>query len=331
MLVQLGRRVLSYAVMSFVATSVAYLAAVSFLRPDLRLLAATPHPAPEQVRARLAAYGLDPAATPLQRYVDWVGGVVLHGDWGRSPSGAPIGAEFLDHALVSGRLMLLATVLQIVCGVALGVFAATSHRRLPDRALTTACYVVACVPAPVAYLWVQLGGLELNARAGRRLVYVSGMSSPVPPEGAAAQAADLAAHLVLPTIALTLLGVGGFYLLQRAVLLDEVEADYVRTARAKGLTRGQAIRRHAVRTSFVPVAQNISFALPAVFAGAFVVESVFAWDGLGRYTLDAITRTQDVNATVASIAFGCALFAGGAVVADAGVSLIDPRVRRGDW
>lgn len=250
---------------------------------------------------------------------------------GRSPSGAPIGAEFLDHALVSGRLMLLATVLQIVCGVALGVFAATSHRRLPDRALTTACYVVACVPAPVAYLWVQLGGLELNARAGRRLVYVSGMSSPVPPEGAAAQAADLAAHLVLPTIALTLLGVGGFYLLQRAVLLDEVEADYVRTARAKGLTRGQAIRRHAVRTSFVPVAQNISFALPAVFAGAFVVESVFAWDGLGRYTLDAITRTQDVNATVASIAFGCALFAGGAVVADAGVSLIDPRVRRGDW
>ena len=327
MLGYLLRRTGGYAVMTAVATSIAYLAAVTFLRPESRLLQASPRPTEEDVRIRLAGYGLDPAASALERYRQWLEGVLLRWDWGRSPNGSPIAAEFLDRAAVSGRLLLLATVLQIVLGVALGVYTAARQHRLPDRTVTWLSYLLACVPAPVVYLWVQMAGIFGNAGAGRRIVYVSGMSSPVPPEGVWARLADDAAHLLLPTLALTLVGYGGYQLLQRAVLLDEVDSDYVRTARAKGLTRGQAIRRHALRTSFVPVAQNVAFALPAVFAGSFVVEQVFAWEGLGTYTLEAVTRTQDVNATVAAIAFGCALFALGALLADASVGLLDPRVR----
>lgn len=331
MLGYLARRLGAYAVMTFVATSIAYLAAVSFLRPDLRLLAATPRPAPEVVQARLADFGLDPTASAWERYGHWLHGVVTAWDWGNSPGGTPVSAEFVERALVSGRLMLLATLLQIVLGVALGVFCAVRHHRPSDRVITTASFVIACLPAPVAFLWVQMAGIFTNAYAshylGQRLVYVSGMGSPVPPEGFWAGLGDQAAHLVLPTIALTLLGYGGYHLLQRSVLLDDVDSDYVRTARAKGLTRAQAIRRHALRTSFVPVAQNIAFALPAVFAGAFVVEAVFAWEGLGSYTLDALTRTQDVNAVVASMAFGCVLFAVGAIAADVVIEIIDPRAR----
>lgn len=284
MLGYLGRRLFGYAVMTFIATSIAYLAAVIFLRPELRYLAATPRPTPEAVRGRLAQIGLDPSATAWERYGQWLHGVLTAWDWGYSPDGTPVGAEFLDRALVSGRLMLLATVLQILLGVGLGQFCAVRYHGLSDRLITTVSFVIACLPAPVAFLWVQLAGIFANAYAepllGRRLVFVSGMSSPVPPEGFWARVGDVAAHLALPTIALTMLGYGGYQLLQRAVLLDEVRADYVRTARAKGLTREQAIRRHALRTSFVPVAQNIAFVLPAVFAGAFVVESVFAWEGL---------------------------------------------------
>lgn len=321
------QRLLAYALMTFAATSIAYVAAVSLLRPELMLLQVTPRPTVEAVQARLADYGLDPAASVFERYTHWLSGVLLHWDWGSSPNGVPIGADFLQRAAVSGRLMLVATLAQIVLGVALGVYTATRRYRLPDRALTTLSFLIACVPAPVAYLWVQMAGTFANAGAGRRLVYVSGMASPVPPEGAWARLLDQLAHLALPTVALTLVGYGTYQLLQRAVLLDHVESDHVRAARARGLTRGQAIRRHALPTSFAPVAQNVAFALPAIFAGSFVVEDVFAWEGLGRYTLEAITRTQDVNAAVASIAFGCALFAVGAIAADVTAGLVDPRIR----
>lgn len=321
------RRLLTYALMTFVATSIAYLAAVTFLRPEFVLLQVTPRPSVEAVQARLAGHGLDPSASAVERYLQWAGGVLLHWDWGSSPTGVPIGAEFVERAAISGRLMLVATIAQIVLGVALGVYTATRQYRPADRALTTLSFVLACIPAPVAYLWVQMAGIFANAGAGRRLVYVSGMASPVPPQGTWARLVDQAAHLALPTIALTLVGYGSYQLLQRAVLLDHVESDYVRAARARGLTRGQAIRRHALPTSFAPVAQNVAFALPAIFAGSFVVEEVFAWQGVGRYTLEAITRTQDVNATVASIAFGCALFAVGAIAADATAGLVDPRIR----
>ena len=123
------RRVLAYAVMTFVATSLAYLAAVSFLRPEVLLLQATPRPSIEQVQSRLTGYGLDPTASAFERYVAWLGDVLLRWDWGLSPNGVPVGAEFLERAAVSGRLMVLATVAQIVLGVALGVYTATRQHR----------------------------------------------------------------------------------------------------------------------------------------------------------------------------------------------------------
>ncbi len=321
-------RLLNYAVMTFVATSLGYLAAVSVLRPQDRLLQGTPRPTAEQVHAGLAAHGLDPSASAWERYLGWVCGVVLRWDWGLSPNGVPIGPEFVTRALVSGRLVLIATILQIVIGVALGIYTAARQYRLSDRAVTTLSYLIACIPAPVVFLWVQLAGIAANERAGMRLVYVGGLASPVPADGMLARLADQAAHLVLPTVSLTLVGYGSYQLLQRAVLLDEIGSDYVRTARAKGLTRSQAIRRHALRTAFVPVAQNIAFTLPAVFAGTFVLERVFAWQGLGTYLIEAVTRSEDVNAVAASIAFGGALFAVGAILADTSVAVIDPRVRR---
>ena len=100
-----------------------------------------------------------------------------------------------------------------------------------------------------------------------------------------------------------------------------------RNARAKGLTRLTAIRRHALRTSFIPVAQSIAFQLPAIFVGTFMIETVFAWQGLGRWTLDAIVQTQSVDIAVAGVAFGGLMFAIGAILADLSVAVVDPRAR----
>ncbi|MBW3085997.1 putative peptide transport permease protein [Austwickia sp. TVS 96-490-7B] len=321
------RRLANYVVMIFVATSIAYFAAVNFMRPENRLLERTPRPTFEQVKAQLRANGLDPELSATQRYLDWLKGVVLHFDWGMGPDGSRINDEFFMRALISGRLVLLATLLSIVLGISLGVFAASRQYKLSDRVVTTLSYIISCIPAPVTYLMVQMTGIGLNERSGGTVVYVTGMRSPIPPEGTGAHMVDELQHLILPTIALTIVGYVSYQMLQRTLLLDNINADYVRTARAKGLTKSQAVRKHALRTSFIPVAQSIAFQIPLIFTGTFIIETVFAWQGLGRYTLDAITMTQSVNAAVAGVAFGGVMFAIGAILADLSVAVVDPRVR----
>ncbi|MCQ9360145.1 ABC transporter permease, partial [Corynebacterium sp. 142RC1] len=119
---------------------------------------------------------------------------------------------------------------------------------------------------------------------------------------------------------------GGYQIAQRQYLLDSVNADFVRTARAKGLTRNQAIRRHALRVSFIPVAQSIAYTVPAIFTGGFFAEAIFAWPGIGLWSVQAI-GAQDVNAAVATLAYGSFIFAVGAIIADIATTVVDPRVR----
>ena len=321
------RRLANYIVMICVATSIAYFAAVIAMKPETRLLQRTPRPTPEQVKAQLRAANLDPDLNPFQRYWIWLKGIVTRFDWGMGPDGSSINQEFFSRALISGRLVLLATILSIVIGIALGIFTAARQYKLSDRAVTTLSYVVQCIPAPVIYLLVQMTGIRANENTNSMIFYVSGIYSVPRPEGTIPRLVDMAQHLVLPTIALTIVGYVSYQLLQRTLLLDNINADYVRTARAKGLTKAQAVRKHALRTSFIPVAQSIAFQIPAIFTGTFIIETVFAWQGLGRYTLDAITQTQNVNAAVAGVAFGGLMFAIGAILADLSVAIVDPRAR----
>jgi peptide/nickel transport system permease protein len=155
--------------------------------------------------------------------------------------------------------------------------------------------------------------------------YVTGSSSKGV-EGFFPVLVDALQHLVLPTIALVIVGYANIHFLQRSLLLDNIGADYVRTARAKGLTKPQAIRKHALRTSMIPVATQVAFTIPAIFTGAVLTETIFAWNGMGRYFVDALAK-NDINATVAIAAFGAVLTAIGAILADIAVVVLDPRVR----
>lgn len=137
---------------------------------------------------------------------------------------------------------------------------------------------------------------------------------------------DRIQHLAAPTLALTVTGYAGYHFLQRSLLLDNINSDYVRTARAKGLTRREAIRRHGLRTSLIPVVTSIAFTVPALFTGAVLTEKIFAWQGMGQYFVETISK-NDVNGAVAVAAFGAAMTAIGAVLADLAVVALDPRVR----
>jgi peptide/nickel transport system permease protein len=137
---------------------------------------------------------------------------------------------------------------------------------------------------------------------------------------------DRLRHLAPPTIALTVISYAGYHLLQRSLLLDNINADYVRMARATGLTRSAAIRRHGLRTSLIPVAASIAFTVPALFTGAVLTETIFGWEGMGRYFVTTISK-NDVHGAVAVAAFGALMTAIGAILADLAVVVLDPRVR----
>ena len=118
----------------------------------------------------------------------------------------------------------------------------------------------------------------------------------------------------------------GYHMMQRSLLLDNLNADYVRTARAKGLPRRKAIRKHALRTSIIPVATSVAFSIPGIFTGAIMTEKIFAWQGMGDYFITALSH-NDIYGTVAVAAFGAFTTAVTAIHADITVVILDPRVR----
>lgn len=325
MLRYLGKRALTYLVMIFLTTTAGYFLAVSSLKPALLEQEKIPRPTPEQVANSFRLLGLDPHLNPWERYVQWLGGIVTRWDWGRSPNGAYVNAEFADRVMISTRLFIASIILTLIIGVALGVYSAARQYKFQDRAITSYSYLVHILPAPIAYFLVQLGAIGINDAVGERIFFVTGISTPGIEAGWPAFV-DLVAHYVVPTFAMTVFGWAGYQIAQRQYLLDNVNADFVRTARAKGLTRNQAITRHALRVSFIPVAQSIAFTIPAIFTGGFFAEAIFAWPGVGLWSIDAIGK-QDVNVATAMLAYGSVIFAIGAILADFATTLVDPRVR----
>jgi peptide/nickel transport system permease protein len=325
MLRYLGKRALIYVVMIFLTTSAGYFLAVSSLKPALLEQEKIPRPTPEQVANSFRLLGLDPNMNPWERYIQWLGGILTRWDWGRSPNGAYVNAEFADRVMISTRLFLASIILTLIIGVALGVYSAARQYKFQDRAITSYSYLVHILPAPIAYFLVQLGAIAVNDAVGERIFFVTGISTPGIEPGWPAFV-DLVAHYAVPTFAMTVFGWAGYQIAQRQYLLDNVSADFVRTARAKGLTRNQAITRHALRVSFIPVAQSIAFTIPAIFTGGFFAEAIFAWPGVGLWSIDAIGK-QDVNVATAMLAYGSVIFAIGAILADFATTLVDPRVR----
>ncbi|MGA4838271.1 ABC transporter permease [Streptomyces sp. G45] len=311
--------------MIVVATNATYFLASWFLDPRSNYRELRPAPSEEQISRALAPYNLDPGVPLVERWWHWLTSVVLHFDWGTSPTGVSVNGEVGYRALISAELVITATVLSVVIGVALAVHTAARQYGAADRISQALSIALFNVPASVAALAVVFVAIWLNQHAGLDFLYVAGESSPNV-EGFLPTIGDRALHLILPTLTLTLMGYVGYHLTQRSLLLDTINADFVRTAQATGLTRAQAVRRHALRASLIPTAASVAFSVPAVFTGAIITETVFGWNGMGRYVIQTIAK-NDVHGTVATAAFAAVLTAIGAILADIATVFLDPRVR----
>ena len=325
MLKYLAKRAAVYAVLIIVTTSIAYFLASSFFRPGELLEQQTPRPTKEQIDNSLRVIGLDPQLSAWERYVQWLSNIVFHWDWGRTPEGGFVNHEFGIRVWVSARLFFAATLLSLVIGVAFGVYSGIKQYSFGDRLLTGYSYWIFILPSPIAYLLIQFAFVDLNQSLGEQVFFVTGSSS-VDVEGFWNVVLDQLRHYFVPTFAMTVMAWAGYQVSMRQFLLDNVNADYVRTARATGLTRGQAISKHALRVSAIPVAQSVAYVIPGIFTGSFFAEAIFNWPGVGLWALQALYH-QDINSMTALTAFGSCLTAVSFILADFVTVLVDPRVR----
>ncbi len=325
MLRYLSRKILGWGLMILVAVNLTYFLAAAFLDPRSNYVGRNP-PIPEaQLDTMLTPLNLNDKIPILQRWWTWFRGIVFHWDWGASPTGDSINSQIGYRIWVSAELLVLATIISVVLGIAVGVYTASRQYKLGDRIWQGVSIVAMNTHVVVASLVVVWIAITINRVTGVNVFYVTGSSS-IGVSGFFPTLLDVAQHLILPTICLVFISYSGYHFLQRSILLDNIDADYVRTARAKGLTKSQAIRKHALRTSLIPVATSVAFSIPGIFTGAVMTEAIFGWNGMGRYLVDTIAK-NDIHGVVAVAAFSALTTALGAILSDILVAFLDPRVR----
>ena len=317
MLPYLARRIANYAVLLFIATSLAYLLASASLDPSALWNRQDPSLNWNAIHANLVKYNISHDLPVWDRYVTWLRNVLFHWDWGRTPKGELINTLIGTKIFVSVRLVFLGAAIGMVGGVALGAWTATRQYRFSDRAISLISMIIISTPAMVIAILLQVLAVQINRSSGFQIFEFTGEG-----EGALGRLQ----HLLLPTLSMSLGGIASYSRFQRNLMLDTLGADYVRTARAKGLIKRKALTRHALRTALIPMATYFAFALATLFTGAAITERVYGWHGMGEYSISAISG-MDINGVTAVVAFSGLCTLTGALLSDVFVAIVDPRVR----
>ena len=277
----------------------------------------------DELRARWrAAYGLD---RPLpEQYVRWLGGLA-RGDLGWSfYLNRPV-ADVLREAIPRTLLLMgIALTAAFALGIAVGVLQALKRDSWFERIATAVTLILYSIPE----FWFAILALMLFAY-WIPILPAGGMTDPVMHEylGTWGRFVDRAQHLVLPAGTLALLTAAAIARYQRSALLEVAGEDYVRTARAKGVSRRGVIVRHALRNALLPVITLIGLAFPALLAGAVFVERIFGWPGMGFVALTAVS-TRDHSVVLATVIVGAIMVTLGSLIADVLYAIADPRMRR---
>jgi peptide/nickel transport system permease protein len=276
----------------------------------------------EAVRNQLRAqFGYD--RPMIEQFVLFLGNVA-HGRLGYSQSmHRYVGEVLLDVLPRTLLLMGVALVLAFVIGVAVGALQAVRRESWLDRTLSGVLLLFYSIPD----FWLALMAL-LAFAYWLPLFPPGGMIDQIMHDymSLGGRIRDIAAHLILPSITLALLTAAGIARYQRAALLDVLPQDFVRTARAKGLGEGRVVLKHALRNALLPVITLIGLMLPALVGGAFFVEKVFAWPGMGYVAANAIAA-RDYDLVTGSVIVGGFMVTIGSLFADLLYAVADPRLR----
>ncbi len=281
-----------------------------------------------------AIYGLD-QPLPVQ-YVHYLTGL-LQGDLGTSfATRRPVASDLLAYLPATVELSVYALVIGSTLGIVLGVVAALRVGSKTDGGSRFIAVLGLSMPAFWLAILLQLvfySALKVLPLAGR---LDTGMLAPPHVTGfmtidalLAGQWATFSAavrHLILPVVTLSLAEIGLMARVVRTSMLEIMEADFMRTAAAKGASRRRVIVRHGLRNALLPAVTILGLEAALLAGGVFLVETIFAWPGVGRYAFDAILAS-DYNAIMGVTVTGAVIYVGINLIVDIAYLYLDPRIR----
>lgn len=267
-----------------------------------------------------AQYGMDKGI--VQGYFTWLKSA-LRGEWGESWAWTvPVTQKFHDTVWYSFALGLVSFVLEILIAIPLGIQAAKKQYSFTDYFTTVVSMI--CISMPTFFLAtllkyvfsVKLGWFDLSGMQGRNYQDLSDFGKFL----------DVAKHFVLPAITLTVVSIGGLMRYTRTNMLEVLNADYIRTARAKGVPEKKVINKHAFRNTLIPLITTLGGSLPGLFSGALITETLFGIRGIGYASYYSMTQA-DIPFTMFYLAFLSILTLLGNLISDLLYAVADPRVR----
>ena len=266
----------------------------------------------EEIRANLQSrYGLD---KPLaQQYLIYLGNMIS-GDFGISftQQNREVNDIIKEHFPVSATLGVLAIIVSGLSGILWGALTAVYRNRLPDVIIMALVIFGISVPSFVFAAIGQMGLVSLNQFFEATILPIAGWGT--------------VQHMLIPALVLGLGTTAFLTRLMRSSMLEIIDSDYTRTARAKGLPEGWIFLKHQLRNAVLPVVTVIGPSIAAITTGGFVVESVFAIPGLGRYFVQAVQQS-DYTVIMGTTVFYGAFLVVMVIVVDLIYGLLDPRVR----
>ena len=317
------RRFLISIVVLFFATILVFLL-VSTAGDPLALLRANPHTPLSTIVAREHLLHLN---DPLwQRYWIWFSNAI-QGNLGNTTKGQPVAPQLWSHLFVTLRMVIVATLIAIILAIGLGVWAAVRQNKLADHTITVTNFVLLATPVFVLGLALkEFVAIPINQHVGSTIFYTDGEQSPTLSGSFFSRLPDYAGHTALPALTLILVSYSAWAIYQRSSMIETLDADHVRLARAKGLSRRRVLIRHVLRNALIPVTTVIALDFAAVLGGAILVEFVFGWQGLGTWYITGVT-TLDVNIMLAYLVVTATFVILFNLLADILYGVLDPRIR----
>lgn len=318
------RRVLISLPLLLFSSMIVY-ALVHFAGDPLRDLKGRNPPVPEAVLdARRSALGLDKGLP--EQYWNWLTGI-LRGDFGPSIKGVDIGQDLQVRLGVTLRMVVLAMLIAVVIAMLVGVLSAVKQYSPIDYTATLLGFLALSMPVFwLAALLKEFLAIRLNQAVGKTIVYTVGDRTPNLEGSFFEKLPNIAGHLVLPTIALAAVSYAAWSRYQRSSMLDVLNSDFIRLARAKGLSKRRVLVRHALRCALIPITTVVALDVGAILGGAVITERVFAWHGMGEMLLTSV-NDQDVNRLLAWLMVSAVIVVLFNLIADLLYAFLDPRIR----
>lgn len=283
----------------------------------LAQLKANPAISARAIKAEEERLGLN--KHPVEQYFRWLSGMVRL-DPGTSVSGMPVAQLLMERAPNTLLLSVLSIFATWLIAVPMGIYAAVHRNQILDKLFAIICAIGMAMPPfflallllmfALATGWFPVGGLTSHNFFDLDPWH---------------QFLDEAHHLVIPVAVLTIIGLAGIQRQMRGNLLDILRAEYVRTARAKGLPENRVLYAHALRNAINPLITFLGFEFASLLSGAALTETVLAYPGLGRLTLEGVL-TKDMNLVMASLMLAAVMLIVGNLLADVLLKLVDPRI-----